>query len=58
MKEQKPVITRIVLNEEQTRRFLSFFIPDAIRIASARLEQEAPQEQLIAGQDDSIITYL
>lgn len=51
VKEQKPAITKIVLNEEQTRRFLSFFIPEAIRIASARrLEKEALQEQLIAGE--------
>jgi hypothetical protein len=31
---------RIKLNEEQTKRFLSFFVDDAIRIANERKQEQ------------------
>ncbi|WP_275553038.1 hypothetical protein [Brevibacillus brevis] len=32
---------RIVLNAEQTRKFLSFFVQEALEIAIKRLEEQA-----------------
>lgn len=48
------MVTKIVLNAEQTKRFLSFFVQEAIQIAKQRAEaQKATAQQAQAVQSGS-----
>lgn len=38
-------VTKIFLNKEQTRKFLSFFVQEALEIANKRLEEQAETQK-------------
>ncbi len=45
--EEKPL--KIQLNEEQTKRFLSFFIKDAIEIVKKRNQEQEQKQEAVSG---------